>query len=112
MVRNYFPKRGDLVFMNFNPQSGHEQKGHRPALVISHDDFNAVTPFVAFCPITSTPPRNNFHVELAGTKFITGTILSDQFRTLDSTSSGIKFVEKCPDEMMQAVLDRVEAILF
>jgi len=49
----YIPKQGDIIWIDFNPQKGHEQAGHQPALVVSKDDFNRLTGFAIVCPITS-----------------------------------------------------------
>jgi len=118
----YLPKRQDFVWVNFTPQAGaegrggapsleHEQAGHRPALVISHDLFNQKTGLVFVCPITNHPPRNKFQVPLEGLP-VTGSVMADQLKSLDYQVRGLTFQGRCPDEVFQTVLARIEPILF
>ena len=62
--KKYVPERGDIVWLNFNPQSGHEQKGKRPAIVISPKEYNEKTGLGIFCPITSKINKQNLHDEI------------------------------------------------
>ncbi|MDH5560272.1 MAG: type II toxin-antitoxin system PemK/MazF family toxin [Deltaproteobacteria bacterium] len=108
---NYVPKRQDFVWVNFTPQAGHEQAGHRPALVISHDLFNQRTGLVFLCPITNHPPRNNFHVPLENLK-VSGCVMADQLKSLDYHARGLTYQGKCPDDVFYSVLARINPILF
>jgi len=107
----YIPKRQDFVWISFDPQAGHEQAGHRPALVISHDLFNQKTGLVFVCPITNHPPRNQFHIALEGL-IVTGSVMTDQLKSLDYGARNLTFKGKCPDDVFQTVVSRIKPILF
>ena len=81
-MKAYIPEPGDIVWLEFNPQAGHEQAGHRPALVLSQRAYNEKTGLGIFCPITSKVKGYPFEVLLKGKK-ISGVILSDQVKSLD-----------------------------
>jgi mRNA interferase MazF len=82
MVKNYIPERGDIVWLNFTPQTGHEQMGRRPAIVISPFDYNEKVGLGLFCPITSKIKGYPFEVKIENKK-IDGVVLSDQIKSLD-----------------------------
>ena len=102
-------RQGDIIKVSFDPNSGHEQKGFRPALVISNDEFNKRTKLAIVCPITNT--NNNFplHVPLDSRTSTTGVILCEHLRTLDLNARKSKFVEKVPSEILKTVTDIVTA---
>jgi mRNA interferase MazF len=81
-VTNYVPDQGDLVWLEFDPQSGHEQKGRRPALVLSPASYNLTAGLMLCCPITTKAKGYPFEVEV-NTKDVTGVVLSDQVKSLD-----------------------------
>jgi len=72
------PNKGDIVVLQFNPQSGHEQAGTRPSLIISPSNFNEITGFAVVCPITNQRKDYPFEVNITGTISTTGVVLSDQ----------------------------------
>jgi mRNA interferase MazF len=76
-------KQGFIIWLDFDPQTGHEQKGRRPALVISNKTFNKFSKLVIVCPITNTDKNHPFHVKLDNRTKTTGAVLCDQARTLD-----------------------------
>ena len=106
------PDRGDIIYINFSPTSGHEQRGHRPALVISPAAFNAHTNTLWACPITSKQRSWAFETSLdgAGTK-TTGAVRADQIKTLDFNTRGFTFKEKAPAEITADVLAKIKAVL-
>jgi mRNA interferase MazF len=107
-MARYVPKQGDFVVVSFDPQSGHEQKGRRPALVVSNTLFNKHTGMAMLCPITNTRRNFPFHVAVpAGSSSLTGCIMVEQIKSVDYASRRAKFVAKAP----QAVLDEVLSIL-
>jgi mRNA interferase MazF len=106
-MARYVPKQGDFVIVNFDPQSGHEQKGRRPALVVSKTEFNRHAGLAMLCPITNTFRNFPFHVPVPAGSKLTGYIMVEQTRSVDYASRKAKFVEKAP----RAVLDEVLAIL-
>lgn len=88
--------QGDIVYLDFDPQSGHEQKGRRPALVISNNLFNRVSSLTMVCPITHTDRGHPFHLRLDERTRTDGVILCDQARMLDLNSRHASFVERAP----------------
>lgn len=105
------PGRGDLVFISFSPQSGHEQAGNRPAIVLSPKSFNQATGFAVFCPITSKQKGYPFEVKLPDDLLIHGVILTDQVKSLDWKSRNIKIVGQAPNESVQDCLDLISTFL-
>lgn len=85
--------------MDFNPQSGHEQKGRRPTLVVSNNILNHHSSMAMVCPITNTNKQHPFHIELDERTDTTGVILCDQAKMLDIESRHGKFKEKCPEDI-------------
>ncbi len=79
----YIPKRGDMVWISFNPQAGHEQAGRRPAIVLSPKAYNRKVGLAIFCPITNQAKGYPFEVSLPEGVGVTGVILSDQVKSLD-----------------------------
>ena len=110
MANNYFPKRGDVVWTDFDPASGHEQMGKRPALVLSTAPFNIRIMLAMVAPITSRVRGHGFEVPLAGKK-VTGVVLCQQVKMIDFTARGIRFAEKAPDEVISEALAKVRAIV-
>jgi mRNA interferase MazF len=102
----YVPARGDIVWIDFDPTKGHEQRGRRPALVISPEKYNALSHRAIFCPITSKSKKYPFEVFFEG-ESITGAVLADQVRTMDFTKRNIEFIEK----VSLSVMEHIEAKL-
>lgn len=107
----YSPARGDVVLLDFNPQSGHEQAGKRPALVISDDLFNKVTGFAVVCPITNQTKGYPFEVKVEGAQKSTGVVLADQFKSLDWSARGAKTVDQVSPDVVESVVDLVAKIV-
>lgn len=111
MVNNYFPDRGDVVRLQFNPQAGHEQAGKRPALVLSPIEYNQKTGLALFCPVTSKVKGYPFEVKLPAGLPVEGVILADQIKSLDWLSRSAQFVCKIPVEIMQEVILKIETLI-
>ena len=79
----YIPKQGDIIAVNFDSQSGHEQKGRRPAFVISKNLFNQSTGLAIVCPITNTNRDFPFHVPIPKGSDLTGFIMVEQVKSVD-----------------------------
>ena len=109
---DYVPRRGDYIRLNFDPQTGHEQMGSRPALVLSHTSFNRKMGFVFVCPISTTKRKNPFYVPIPNAKKVLGVIMADQLRSLDYRARNAVFISKCPKELLREVLMHIEPILF
>ena len=112
MARRYVPDRGDLVWLQFNPQAGHEQSGIRPALVISPKSYNSKVGLALFCPITKKVKGYPFEVDIPKDQKASGTILSDQIKSLDWRVRKAKKIERVPDEVIQEVLGKVESLIW
>ena len=106
------PRQGDLVALDFDPQSGHEQRGRRPALVVSKDAFNKATGMVICCPVTNTNRGVPFHVPLAGRTSLTGFVMCEQVKSLDYRSRGLQLIERAPPDLLDDVLAIIDASVF
>jgi len=104
-------KQGDIIWLDFDPQTGHEQKGRRPALVISNKTFNNFSNMAIVCPITNTNKPHPFHVKLDKRTKTTGFILCDQSRTLDINARNFEFIEKIPDDILFEVVDIISGFI-
>ena len=100
-------EQGDIVYLNFDPQAGHEQKGRRPALVVSNHLFNRTGSLTMVCPITHTDRSHPFHIRLDERTKTNGVILCDQARMLDLQSRGASFAEKAPDDITAEAVDLI-----
>ena len=81
--RPYVPDRGDIVWLQFNPQAGHEQAGHRPALVLSPASYNRRSGLMLCCPMTSQTKGYPFEVLIAADTDRNSVVLADQVKSLD-----------------------------
>jgi len=109
--KKYSPERGDIVWLNFNPQSGHEQKGKRPALVISPKEYNEKVGLGLFCPITSKIKNYPFEVKIDSKK-IDGVVLADQVKSLDWKTREIEFITKITPKKIDEVISKIGVLLF
>jgi len=104
--------QGDIAWLDLDPQSGHEQKGRRPVIVVSNSDFHLITgsKLAMVCPITNTGRANLLHVELDKQTQTAGFIMCEQAKVLDITARNYKFIEAVPIAVLTKVLNRVQAI--
>ena len=105
----YNPEQGDIVFLDFSPQSGHEQAGRKPGVVISNEQFFRRTKFAVICPITNTDNKFPLHIPLDDRTKTTGVILAEHMKCLDVVSRNIQFVEKMPDDLLEKTLSYIKA---
>lgn len=106
----YVPDRGDLVWLQFNPQSGHEQAGRRPALTLSPREYNQKVGLGIFCPVTSHEKGYPFEVKVPGKK-IKGVVLADQFKSLDWKKRQAEFIDKAPKIIVDEVTELLRTII-
>ena len=111
MVRRYVPERGDVVWLNFTSQAGHEQAGHRPALVLSPATYNGKTGLMLCCPITSQVKGYPFEVALDADIASRGVILSDQVKSLDWRARRARRKGIASKDVMDQTLARVRTLL-
>ncbi len=110
MAAKYAPERGDIVWLTFDPQAGHEQAGRRPALVLSPKAYNAKTSLALICPITSQTKGYPFEVALSNGA-INGVILADQVRNLDWAARRAEKISSVSDEVLSEVLAKLSALM-
>ena len=104
---SYVPRRGDIVWLSFDPQAGHEQAGRRPAFVVSPEAYNRKTGLFLACPITSKIKGYPFEVALPEDLEVGGVILADQIKSLDWKARRAKFAAKADVR----VIDEVSALV-
>ena len=109
-MAKYTPERGDIVWLNFDPQTGHEQVGHRPAVVISPAAYNKKVGLALFCPITSHVKGYPFEVALPKNSKISGVILADQIKSLDWQAREVKFIAKAQNALIEEVLRKIRLL--
>lgn len=107
----YIPSQGDIIYLDFDPQSGHEQKGRRPALVISNYTYNNLTKLALVCPITNTNRRFPLHVPLDSKTTTTGFIMCEQVKALDIISRNAEFFERIPSNIIHEVFDIIYGVI-
>ena len=108
---DYIPERGDVVWIELNPQAGHEQAGNRPAIVLSSKAYNGKVGLALFCPITSHIKGYPFEVLIPPGYIISGAILSDQIRSLDWKARKARFACKPDQTITQEVLKKTGILL-
>ncbi len=107
----YIPDRGDLIFISFSPQTGREQAGRRPALVLSPRKYNSKSGLCVACPITSQVKAYPFEVALPTDLAITGVVLSDQIKSTDWQMRKAEYVCDAPEEVIAAVQAKLKPLL-
>lgn len=110
MVARYTPDKGDIVWLNFNPQEGHEQAGHRPALILSPESYNRSSKLMIACPITTKIKGYPFEVRIRTNK-INGVILADQIKSLDWNARRVEFADRAPYEVVEETRELIQSLL-
>ncbi|MEA5478477.1 type II toxin-antitoxin system PemK/MazF family toxin [Pseudanabaena galeata UHCC 0370] len=111
-MSNYIPQKGDFIIITFDPQSGHEQKGRRPALVVSNSVFNQYTGLAIVCPITNTYRDSSFHVAIANSQILTGYVMVEQVKSIDYKSRKVKWIETAANDLLAEVLSILDACIY
>jgi len=109
--KNYVPDQGDLVWLDFDPQAGHEQAGRRPALVLSPKSYNQATKLMLCCPVTSRVKGYPFEVVIFGSPKISGVALSDQIRSLDWVARNASFIDRVQNSVLSEVAIKQKVLL-
>jgi len=104
-------KQGNIILVDFDPQLGHEQKGRRPALVVSNELFNKYSEMAIVCPITNTDKNHPLHIRLDKRTKTKGVILCDQIKTMDIKERKYKNLENIPEDLLEDVLDIVFSLM-
>jgi mRNA interferase MazF len=108
----YVPKKGDFITVSFDPQSGHEQKGRRPALVVSNTLFNQRTGLAIVCPLTTTDRGYPFHVAVTAVQHVTGFVMVEQVKSIDYITRQAKAVGKASNDLLDDVLSILDACIY
>jgi mRNA interferase MazF len=109
MSKGYVPDAGDVVWLNFNPQAGHEQAGRRPALVVSPAAYNSRTSLMLCCPMTTQIKHYPFEVLIAGGA--PGVVLADQVKSLDWHKRRAKRKGKVSASELAEVRAKIHALI-
>ena len=104
-------KQGSIIYIDFNPQLGHEQSGRRPAIVVSNNLYNKYCNLTYVCPITSTNNKHPFHILLDNRTKTHGSILCEQLKALDLTKRNAEYEEMAPKEIIEEVLDLIKSFI-
>ena len=108
----YVPRKGDFVALTFDPQSGHEQRGRRPALVVSNDLFNKHTGLCIACPVSDSRRDYPFHVTIPDDCDVTGVVMVEQVKSIDFRARNVKRIGPAPDAVLDEVLSLLDACIY
>jgi mRNA interferase MazF len=106
-----FPDRGDVVWIDMHPQAGHEQRGRRPAVILSPSAYNLKVGLAILCPITSHVKEYPFEVALPAGLKVSGVVLSDQVKSLDWRARRAQRLGHLPDAVMREILAKLHTLL-
>ena len=111
-MADYIPRKGDFVALTFDPQSGHEQRGRRPALVVSNDLFNKATGLCIACPVTGSRHDFPFHVSIPEGEAVAGVVMVEQVKSIDYRARSVKRIGAAPEPVVEEVLSILDACIY
>ena len=111
MVNNYIPHQKDIIYLDFNPTVGHEQKGRRPALVLSNYSFNKFTKMALVCPITSNMKEFPLHIKIKDRIKTQGVVMCEQIKVIDFITRNAQFKEKIDCETYEEVITVINSFI-
>ena len=111
-MKPYVPQKGEFIALTFDPQSGHEQKGRRPALVVSNTLFNERTGLAIVCPLTTTDRGYPFHVAVTNDPDITGFVMVEQVKSVDYHARKARFIGAASEEILDIVLSILDSCIY
>ena len=111
MASNFIPHRGDVVWIDMQPQVGYEQSGRRPAIVLSPKAYNGKVGLALLCPITNQIKGYPFEVMIPSGLKVAGVVLSDQVKSLDWKIRNDEFCDKLPEAVILEILKKLETLL-
>jgi mRNA interferase MazF len=112
VVSSYIPRKGDFIWLNFDPQSGLEQKGRRTAIIVSNTLFNEKTGLAFACPTTTKDRSYPFHLNIPEGLPVHGVIMADQVKSIDYKSRKAAFIAQAPKDLVDDILAILDAILY
>lgn len=107
----YIPDRGDIIWINFDPQVGHEQAGHRPALVVSRRAYNRASELLICFPIQSRRKGYGFEVPLPSNFDVKGVVVADQVKSMDWRLRKARFFARAPGSVLAETLGKIKTLL-
>jgi len=107
----YIPDRGDVVWLAFSPQMGHEQAGRRPAIILSPQAYNGKVGLAICCPITNQQKGYPFEVRIPNNMQVSGVILADQVKSLDWRARKAELIDQIPMSIVAEVLAKLNTLL-
>lgn len=110
-MKPYVPGKGDFIAVTFDPQSGHEQRGRHPALVVSNTLFNEHTGLAVVCPITNTDRGFPFHVAIVNDPHVTGFVMVEQVKSVDFRARKARRIGRATDAVLEEVLSILDACI-
>ena len=111
-MADYIPKKGDFVTVTFDPQSGHEQSGRRPALVVSNTLFNQHTGLAIVCPVTKTDRGFPFHVVVPNDPNVAGFVMVERVKSIDYRTQKVRRLGTASDAVLDEVLSILDACMY
>ena len=111
-MTTYVPQKGDFIVVTFDPQSGHEQKGRRPALVVSNALFNRHTGLAIVCPLTNTDRHFPFHVAVVNDPQVAGFVMVEQVKSIDFRARKAKRIGRVTEGLLEEVLSILDACIY
>ena len=111
-MKPYVPRKGDFVAVTFDPQSGHEQRGRRPVLVVSNTVFNEHTGLAIVSPLTNTDRGFPFHVAVVDDPDVTGFVMVEQIKSIDFRARRAKRIGRASDGVLEEVLPILDACIY
>jgi len=111
-VKPYVPEKGDFIAVTFDPQSGHEQRGRRPALVVSNTLFNEQTGLAIVCPITNADRGYPFHVAVTNDPDVRGFVMVEQVKSIDFRARKAKLIGRASNDVLDVVLSILDACIY
>jgi mRNA interferase MazF len=111
-MRPYVPKKGDFIAVTFDPQSGHEQRGRRPALVVSNTLFNEHTGLAIVCPLTNKDRGFPFHVAIHNHPEVTGFVMVEQVKSIDYRARKARRIGSASEVALEEVLSILDACIY
>ena len=110
-LSSYVPQRGDVVWIAFNPQAGHEQAGRRPAVVLSPAAYNKRVGLAILCPVTSQVKGYPFEVVVPSGLPVSGVVLADQVKSLEWQARQAEFICALPSATVSEILQKIGVLL-
>ena len=111
-MKQYVPEKGDFIAVTFDPQSGHEQRGRRPALVVSNTLFNQQTGLAIVCPITNTDRGYPFHAAITDNPDVRGFVMVEQVKSIDFRARKARLIGRASDDVLDEVLSLLDACIY